>query len=65
MVLIHDPRQCGKTTLDKQVGIPSLIFEVCERSNRDWQKFAGGVVIYDGGTTVRFSEGLYAVPIRA
>ena len=29
------------------------------------KRFAGGVVLYDGETTVRFSEGLYAVPIRA
>ena len=27
-------------------------------------RFAGGVVLYDGETAVRFGEGMYAVPIR-
>ena len=29
------------------------------------QRFAGGVVLYDGETSAGFGEGLYAVPIRA
>ncbi|MBI3319948.1 MAG: ATP-binding protein [Candidatus Omnitrophica bacterium] len=29
------------------------------------QRFAGGVVLYDGQTSAGFGEGLYAVPIRA
>lgn len=29
------------------------------------KRFAGGVVLYDGETSVGFGEGLYAVPIRA
>lgn len=28
-------------------------------------RFAGGVVLYDGEATVRFGDGLYAVPVRA
>jgi hypothetical protein len=28
------------------------------------KKFAGGVVLYDGETSVGFGDGLYAVPIR-
>jgi predicted AAA+ superfamily ATPase len=29
------------------------------------KQFAGGVVLYDGESSVRFGEGLYAVPVRA
>ena len=29
------------------------------------QRFAGGVVLYDGETSAGFGDGLYAVPIRA
>jgi len=28
------------------------------------KKFAGGVVLYDGETSVGFGDGLYAVPVR-
>ena len=27
-------------------------------------RFAAGVVLYDGATTTRFGEGLFAVPVR-
>lgn len=33
--------------------------------NATGKRCAGGVVLYIGETTVRFSEGRYAVPIRA
>jgi hypothetical protein len=29
------------------------------------KRFAGGVVLYDGETSLGFGDGLYAVPIRA
>ena len=28
------------------------------------QRFAGGIVLYDGEATMPFGEGLYAVPLR-
>jgi hypothetical protein len=29
------------------------------------ERFAAGVVLYDGSATIRFGDGFYAVPVRA
>ena len=49
VVLIHGPRQSGKTT---RVDIAGA-------------RFAGGVVLYDGETSAGFGDRLHAVPLRA
>ena len=102
VVLIHGPRQCGKTTLAQFAyapdylhcpGVGEIIWpgNVIERGSQavagvevkgaatvtrsDFrglsklataagERFVRGVVLYDGETSARFGDRLYAVPIR-
>lgn len=82
-VLIHGPRQSGKTTLAQRVGAragyayfsfddeairgaattdPVGLRELEDAAGR---RFACGVVLYDGTTSLSFGESFSAVPIRA
>ena len=55
VVLIHGPRQCGKTTLARVVGEPRGYL---------YLSFTAGVVLYNGEMSASFGNGFWAVPLR-
>jgi uncharacterized protein len=62
--------QGGRTVAAIEVKAAATVTAADFRGLRKMQtalgtRFAAGVVLYDGETSVRFGEGLFAVPIRA
>ena len=70
VVLVHGPRQCGKTTLARVVGerrgFAYFSFDDdVALADAAGDRFAAGVVLYDGEACAGFGDRLFAVPIRA
>jgi predicted AAA+ superfamily ATPase len=69
VVLIHGPRHSGKTTLAEVIagerGRQRLSLDRTSVLAAARDRFHRGVVLYCGGETVPFGEGLWAVPIGA